>query len=150
MTKLDKVLLVEDNPHDAELTIDALMEHEFSRLIELAKDGEEALDYLFSGGKYFATIRTKPDLIILDLKLPKIGGLEVLGRIKSDPALKQIPVVIFSSSREEQDVNESYDMGVNAYVVKPVNFDEFNNALTNLSRFWSQVNEFPTHGGGVN
>ena len=141
--KLNKILLVEDNPNDVELTVEALMSYKLVNVITVVSDGEEALDYLYCKGKYADRSPGNPMLIILDIKIPKIDGLEVLKRIRLDEKLKYIPVVIFSSSREELDLEESYRLGVNAYVVKPVDFPEFNEAVRRLGLFWTFSNEPP-------
>lgn len=140
-----ELLLVEDNPEDLELTLLALTEARLSKHIQIARDGPEALDFLFCEGN-FATRSTKdaPKVIFLDLKLPKIGGLEVLRRIKNDPRTKTIPVVALTSSKEERDVIESYQLGVNGYVVKPVHFDDFTRAVRDLGLYWLLRNQPPT------
>ena len=143
MVALKRILLVEDNPNDAELTLEALAEHNLANGVELVKDGAEALDYLFCRGKYAGGTCDDLAVILLDLKLPKVDGLEVLRSIKSDQRLKFIPVVVLTSSREERDLVESYKLGVNAYVVKPVDFKEFMNAVKELGVFWAIVNEPP-------
>ncbi|MEZ4598338.1 MAG: response regulator [Syntrophotaleaceae bacterium] len=140
---LRRILLVEDNPHDAELTMEGLAEHHIANRVTWVKDGEEALDYLLARGKYAAAEPGNPAVILLDLKLPKVDGLEVLRTIKTDDVLKFIPVVVLTSSREEQDMVESYRLGVNAYVVKPVNFHNFIDAVKDLGAFWAIVNEPP-------
>jgi CheY-like chemotaxis protein len=141
--KLNKILLVEDNPNDVELTLESLMEYNIVNVVDVVNDGEDALNYLFKKGKYAKRSNGNPSVILLDLKLPKIDGLEVLRKIKADEKLKYIPVVIFSSSREERDCIESYRLGVNGYVVKPVNFKDFNQAVRQLGLFWAMVNEPP-------
>ena len=143
MVKLKRILLVEDNANDAELTLEALAEHNLANEVDLVKDGAQALDYLYRKGKYAGSEDGDLAVILLDLKLPKVDGLEVLRTIKSDEILKFIPVVVLTSSREERDVIESYRLGVNAYVVKPVNFSEFINAVKELGAFWAIVNEPP-------
>src|SRR5262245_37241328 len=129
MVQLKRILLVEDNPNDAELTLEALAEHNLANGVLLVQDGEEALDYLYCRGKYQGHDCNELSVILLDLKLPKVDGLEVLRTIKSDERLKFIPVVVLTSSREERDLIESYRLGVNAYVVKPVNFHDFMDAI---------------------
>jgi len=141
--KLRRILLVEDNPNDAELTLEALAEHNLANDVVQVKDGAEALDYLFRRGQYADCRDGDLAVILLDLKLPKVDGLEVLRVIKSEKKLKTIPVVVLTSSREEQDLIESYRLGVNAYVVKPVNFYEFMDAVRELGAFWAIVNEPP-------
>jgi CheY-like chemotaxis protein len=143
MVKLRRILLVEDNPHDAELTLEALAEHHLANDVDRVKDGEEALDYLYRRGPYANRGNGSLAVILLDLKLPKVDGLEVLRIIKSDENLKFTPVVVLTSSREERDMIESYRLGVNAYVVKPVNFCDFMNAVKELGAFWAIVNEPP-------
>ena len=143
MVKLKRILLVEDNANDAELTMEALSEHNLANEVDLVRDGAEALDYLQRKGKYAEAEEGNLAVILLDLKLPKVDGLEVLRVIKADEILKFIPVVVLTSSREERDVIESYRLGVNAYVVKPVNFSEFINAVKELGAFWAIVNEPP-------
>ena len=141
MVKLRQILLVEDNPNDAELTLEALTEHNLANGVAWVKDGEEALDYLYGRGEYGDRNPGELAVILLDLKLPKVDGLEVLRTIKSDQSLKFIPVVVLTSSREERDLIESYRLGVNAYVVKPVKFYDFINAIKELGAFWAIVNE---------
>lgn len=143
MVKLRRILLVEDNPNDAELTMEALSEHNLANGVDLVGDGAQALDYLYRRGVYADSKDGKLAVILLDLKLPKVDGLEVLRTIKGDETLKYIPVVVLTSSREEKDVIESYRLGVNAYVVKPVHFPEFINAVKELGVFWAIINEPP-------
>lgn len=146
MVQLKRILLVEDNPNDAELTLEALAEHNLANGVLLVQDGEEALDYLYCRGRYEGHECNELSVILLDLKLPKVDGLEVLRIIKSDERLKTIPVVVLTSSREERDLIESYRLGVNAYVVKPVNFHEFMDAVKELGAFWGIINEPPPSG----
>lgn len=143
MVSLKRILLVEDNPNDAELTLEALEEHRLANEVEWVHDGAEALDYLFCRGKYVGGNCGDLVVILLDLKLPKVDGLEVLRAIKADDRLRVIPVVVLTSSREERDMIESYRLGVNAYVVKPVDFREFVNAVKELGVFWAIINEPP-------
>jgi CheY-like chemotaxis protein len=143
MTSLRQILLVEDSERDAELTLDALAENKLANEVVHARDGAEALDYFFRKGKFTGRPNELPLLVLLDLKLPKVDGLEVLRRIKMDPELRMVPVVMVTSSREERDLVESYKLGVNAYVVKPVGFEEFSDAVRKLSVFWAVVNEPP-------
>jgi CheY-like chemotaxis protein len=143
MPTIGRILLVEDDPKDVELTMAALGEYNLSNEVVVATDGEEALDYLYHRGKYQRRSGDDPAVMLLDLKLPKVDGLEVLRTVKSDEALKLIPVVVLTSSREEKDMVASYKLGVNAYVVKPVDFHEFVNAIKELGVFWAIINEPP-------
>jgi CheY-like chemotaxis protein len=143
MPSIGRILLVEDDPKDVELTITALEEYNLSNEVVVASDGEEALDYLYYRGKFQKRSGENPAVLLLDLKLPKVNGLEVLQRIKGDENLKLIPVVVLTSSREERDMVQSYKLGVNAYVVKPVDFHEFVNAIKELGVFWAIINEPP-------
>ena len=143
MVSLKRILLVEDNINDAELTMEALAEHNLANEVTWVHDGEEALDYLYCRGAFAEHSCNDLAVILLDLKLPKVDGLEVLRTIKSDDRLKLIPVVILTSSREERDLVESYELGVNAYVVKPVDFKEFMKAVEELGVFWALINEPP-------
>jgi len=147
MTVLKKILLVEDNPNDIELTLEALSENNIANAVEVARDGEEALDYLNHNGSFSSRSTGNPGVILLDLKLPKINGLEVLKAIREDEKLKMIPVVILTSSREESDLIEGYRLGINAYVVKPVDFNEFVRAIKTLGLFWAIINEPPPECG---
>jgi len=143
METIGRILLVEDDPKDTELTMTALEEYNLSNEVVVATDGEEALDYLYYRGKFQRRSGENPAVMLLDLKLPKIDGLEVLQRVKADDNLKMIPVVVLTSSREERDMLSSYKLGVNAYVVKPVDFHEFVNAVKELGVFWAVINEPP-------
>jgi CheY-like chemotaxis protein len=143
METLARILMVEDDPKDVELTLTALEEYNLSNEVVVTHDGEEALDYLYARGKFQRRSQGNPAVLLLDLKLPKVDGLEVLQRIKSDESLKMIPVVVLTSSREERDMVASYKLGVNAYVVKPVDFHEFVNAIKELGVFWAIINEPP-------
>jgi DNA-binding response OmpR family regulator len=143
MPSIGRILLVEDDPRDAELTMTALEEYNLTNEVVVTTDGEEALDYLYYRGKFQTRTNGNPAVLLLDLKLPKVDGLEVLQQIKSDEKLKIIPVVVLTSSREERDKVASYKMGVNAYVVKPVDFHEFVNAIKELGVFWAIINEPP-------
>ena len=143
MENLGRILMVEDDPKDVELTMTALEEHNLANEVVVTRDGEEALDYLYRRGNYATRSSDHPAVILLDLKLPKIDGLEVLRQVKSDDNLKMIPVVVLTSSREEKDLVSSYKLGVNAYVVKPVDFHEFVNAIKELGAFWAIINAAP-------
>lgn len=139
-----EILLVEDSPQDAELCLRALRKANLGNHIHLARDGAEALDFLFCQGAYtHRSIENSPKVILLDLKLPKVDGLEVLQRVKNDPKTKTIPVVVLTSSREQQDVVESYRLGVNSYIVKPVNFESFAKAVQDLGLYWLLLNQPP-------
>jgi CheY-like chemotaxis protein len=140
MNEVKRILLAEDNINDAELTLEALAKHNLANEVVVVRDGEEALDYLYHRGKYVLRTNGNPAVLLLDLKMPKVDGLEVLERIKSDAVLRTIPVVILTSSREESDVVRSYNLGVNAYVVKPVDFHEFVDAVAEVGLFWGVVN----------
>jgi DNA-binding response OmpR family regulator len=135
--------MVEDDPKDVELSLTALEEYNLANEVVVARDGEEALDYLYCRGKFAARPDGNPAVLLLDLKLPKVNGLEVLQQIRSDEKLKMIPVVVLTSSHEEKDMVASYKLGVNAYVVKPVDFHEFVNAVRELGVFWAIINEPP-------
>jgi DNA-binding response OmpR family regulator len=143
MSALGRILLVEDDPKDVEFTLTALEEYQLVNEVVVAHDGEEALDYLYRRGNYETVPNGNPAVLLLDLKLPKVDGLEVLQQIRADDKLKMIPVVVLTSSHEERDVVASYKLGVNAYVVKPVNFHEFVNAVKELGGFWALINEPP-------
>ena len=143
MENLGRILMVEDDPKDVELTMTALEGYNLANEVIVTRDGEEALDYLYRRGNYIARSSDHPAVILLDLKLPKIDGLEVLRQVKSDDNLKMIPVVVLTSSREENDLVSSYKLGVNAYVVKPVDFHEFVNAIKELGVFWAIINAAP-------
>ena len=143
MSRLGRILLVEDDPRDEELTLTALQEYNLANEVVVAHDGEEALDYLFCRGKFSGRPESNPALLLLDLKLPKVNGLEVLQQVRSTERLKLLPVVVLTSSHEEKDVIRSYQLGVNAYVVKPVDFHAFVNAVKELGVFWAVVNEPP-------
>jgi CheY-like chemotaxis protein len=143
MSDLKRILLVEDSPQDIELTLAALEENRLANEVVVVRDGEAALDFLYRRGIFKLRTAGHPAVILLDLKLPKVDGLEVLQCVKNDPALKAIPVVMLTSSREEQDLVHSYEYGVNAYVVKPVNFKDFVEAIKELGLFWAVINEPP-------
>ena len=148
MTDLKRILLAEDSANDIELTLAALAEHRIANQVDVVRDGVEALDYLYRRGRYASRQPDRPALVLLDLKMPKVTGLEVLQQIKADPALKMIPVVMLTSSREEGDLIRSYQLGVNAYVVKPVDFPDFIDAVRQIGGFWAVVNETPSLAGG--
>ncbi len=138
-----RILLVEDDSKDVELTLTALEEYNLANEVVVARDGAEALDYLYCRGEFADRPHDNPAVLLLDLKLPKVDGLEVLQQIKSDDKLRMVPVVVLTSSREEKDMVTSYKLGVNAYVVKPVDFHEFVNAIKELGMFWAIINEPP-------
>ena len=149
MTLLRPVLLVEDNPNDVELTLVALERSRLANPVVVARDGVEALDILFRRGNAPGTAAQSPAVVLLDIKLPRVDGLEVLERIRREPRTRNIPVVMLTSSREEQDVIRSYGLGVNAFVVKPVGFREFFDAIQDLGVFWAVLNEPPPRGNGA-
>ncbi|MBB1250758.1 MULTISPECIES: response regulator [unclassified Rhizobium] len=143
MPELRPILLVEDSPRDLELTLTALEKCQLANEIVIARDGAEAIDYLFREGVQAERTPGDPTVVLLDLKLPKVDGLEVLERVKSNDRLRHIPIVMLTSSREEQDLIRSYELGVNAFVVKPVEFNEFFKAIQDLGVFWALLNEPP-------
>lgn len=143
MGDLNRILLVEDNPNDVELALSALAEHNIANEVVVTRDGSEALDYLYRRGEFANRKNGQPAVILLDLKMPKVDGLEVLRTVKSDPQLQRIPVVMLTSSREETDLVKSYQLGANAYVVKPVDFPQFVAAVKELGAFWALLNEPP-------
>jgi len=143
MTELRTILLAEDNANDVELTVAALRHHNVANEVVVVRDGAEALDYLNRRNQYAERPGGNPALLLLDLKMPKVDGLEVLRSVKSEAALRTIPVVVLTSSREESDLVRTYDLGVNAYVVKPVAFHEFMGAVKSLGAFWAVINEPP-------
>jgi CheY-like chemotaxis protein len=143
ITAVHTILLAEDNANDAELTLSALREHRVANDVIVVRDGAAALDYLYRRGAFHDRSPDPPGLILLDLKMPKVDGLEVLQAVRADPVLKFLPVVILTSSREEADVVRSYSLGVNAYVVKPVVFKDFMEAVKVLGQFWAVINEPP-------
>ena len=140
---LKRILLVDDSPRDIEMTLDALSQHNLSNEVLTFCDSVEALDYLFGRGPFAGRSQEAPAVILLDLKMPKVDGLEVLRQIKEDPRLKLIPVVVLSSSREEPDLLQSYQLGANAYIVKPVQFQDFVEAVKLVGAFWAILNERP-------
>ena len=143
MGSLKRILLAEDSPNDVELTLAALSEHRLANEVVLVSDGAEALDYLYCRGRFEGRTGGLPAVVLLDIKMPKVDGLEVLRRIRTDPRLATLPVVILTSSREEADIVEGYRLHVNAYVVKPVAFPDFVEAVKNLGLFWAVLNEPP-------
>jgi CheY-like chemotaxis protein len=143
MEKFRRILLVEDEPKDVELTLTALEDYKLANEVVVCRDGQEALDYLYRRGKFSDRPPENPAVILLDLKLPKVDGLEVLEQIRADERLRMTPVVMLTSSHEEKDMMRSYKLGVNAYVVKPVDFHEFINAVKELGMFWAVINEPP-------
>lgn len=143
MAPLKRILLAEDNERDVELTLAALDEHNLANEVIVARDGAEALDYLYVRGKFAGHANGLPVVVLLDLKMPKVDGLEVLRQMRSDPELKYVPVVMVTSSREEQDLVHSYELGVNAYVVKPVDFQKFVESVKQIGVFWAIINEPP-------
>ncbi|HEX4343400.1 MAG TPA: response regulator [Verrucomicrobiae bacterium] len=139
-----ELLLVEDNPDDLEMTLHALREGKVVNRIQVARDGAEALDFIFCEGAFAGRkMEDGPKVILLDLKLPKVDGREVLARIKGDPRTKKIPVIVLTSSKEQSDVFETYDLGVNSYIVKPVNFEQFVSAVQELGVYWLLLNQPP-------
>jgi two-component system response regulator len=147
-TNIVEILIVEDTSEDLDLTLRALRKAKITNHIQVARDGEEALEFIFCEGSFAErNIEDGPKVILLDLKLPKIDGLEVLQRVKSDPRTKSIPVVVLTSSREQNDVVESYNLGVNSYIVKPVNFEQFSEAVQKLGMYWLLINHPPNPEG---
>jgi CheY-like chemotaxis protein len=140
---MKQILLVEDNPYDAEMTMEALKPQDLDHLVIWLKDGQEALDFLFSQGAHAGREPVHSLFVLLDIKLPRVDGLQVLKQIKSDPGLRSMPVVIFTSSREESDILECYRLGANAYIVKPLTFSDYMKALASMGAFWALVNEQP-------
>lgn len=143
MNDLKRILLVEDDSKDVELTLEALAEHNLANEVVVARDGEQALDYLYGRGQFAMRREGNPAVVLLDLKMPKVDGIEVLKQLKSDEHLKTVPVVILTSSRESRDLEECYRLGVNAYVVKPVRFIEFIESVKEIGMFWAIINEPP-------
>ena len=139
-----EILLVEDDQNDVELAVHALKKHNLANRIQVVRDGAEALDFLFARGAFsHRDINQIPRVVLLDLKLPKVDGLEVLRQVKSDPRTRKVPVVILTSSREERDVVESYNLGVNSYILKPVDFQQFTEAVRTIGLYWLLLNEPP-------
>jgi CheY-like chemotaxis protein len=145
MIALRKILLVEDNPNDIELILEALSEQNLANRVIVVNDGVEAMEYLFYEGSFINRDKEVPAIILLDIKMPRMDGIEVLQAIKNNPDLRTIPVVMLTSSREEPDLKMCYDLGVNAYVVKPVNFKDFFEAVKDLGIFWAVLNELPNN-----
>jgi CheY-like chemotaxis protein len=143
MAPLKRILLAEDNENDVELTLAALGEHNLANEVVVVRDGAEALDYLLGRGKFAGHANGLPVVVMLDLKMPKVDGLEVLHKMREHPELKRVPVVMVTSSREEQDLVRSYELGVNAYVVKPVDFQQFVASIKQIGFFWAVINEPP-------
>jgi CheY-like chemotaxis protein len=143
MAEFNTILLAEDNENDIELTLTALAEHNLANEVVVVRDGEEALDYIYKRGSYESRAGGDPAVVLLDLKMPKVDGLQVLRKIKSDENLKSVPVVMLTSSKEESDLVESYRLGANAYVVKPVAFEQFVRVVKQVGAFWAVVNEPP-------
>jgi len=146
MVELRTILLAEDNPKDVELTLEALAEHNLANQVTVVRDGVETLEYLRCEGKFKLRKPGLPAVLLLDIKMPRMDGIEVLRAIRSDHALKTLPVVMLTSSREEQDLIKSYELGVNAYVVKPVDFKDFIEAVKQIGVFWAVINELPPAG----
>jgi two-component system, response regulator len=141
-----EILLVEDNPNDEELTLYALRKNNIFNQIQVVRDGAEALEYIFCTGAFAdRQINAPPKVVLLDLKLPKVDGLEVLERIKADARTRIIPVVVLTSSQEERDIVESYQLGVNSYIVKPVDFEQFNEAVRHIGLYWMLLNKTPLY-----
>jgi CheY-like chemotaxis protein len=143
MKELKRILLIEDSANDAELILAALSENHLANEVVVVRDGEEALDYLYRRGLFRLRMEGYPVVVLLDLKLPKIDGLEVLAQLKSDPVMRVIPVVVLTSSREEPDLVRCYELGVNAYVVKPLDYHEFADAIKGVGLFWAVINQPP-------
>jgi len=146
MLDLKTILLAEDNPKDVELTLEAMAENNLANQVVVVKDGVEALEFLHCEGKFKLRKKGNPCVILLDIKMPRMDGIEVLRHIRGDAALKRIPVVVLTSSREEKDLINTYDLGVNAYVVKPVDFHQFLEAVKQVGSFWAVINELPPEG----
>jgi two-component system response regulator len=138
-----EILLVEDDPNDVELTMHAFDKYRLSNHVDVVRDGQEALDYLFRNGAYANRPPVNPRLVLLDVKLPKLNGLEVLARIRDDPRTKGVPVVMLTSSREDRDINQGYALGINSYIVKPVDFAQFAEAVRTLGMYWLVLNTPP-------
>ena len=145
MAELKRILLAEDNPKDVELTLTALDENNLANEVLVVNDGAEALDYLYCRGKFKMRADGDPAVVLLDLKMPRVDGLEVLRRIRSDPRTRMVPVVVLTSSKEDQDLIQAYSIGVNSYVRKPVDFNQFVDAIGQLGLYWLVLNEAPPH-----
>ena len=144
INNLVEILLIEDNPNDIELTLRVLKENNLANNVQVVKDGEEALDFIFGTGKYEdRDINLKPKIILLDLKLPKVSGIEILQKIRADERTKYIPVVVLTSSKEERDIVDAYKLGVNSYIVKPVQFESFVKTVKELGMYWLLINQPP-------
>jgi CheY-like chemotaxis protein len=141
-----RILLVDDSPRDTEMTLDALQQYHLANEVTTLRDGAEALDYMYRRGEYATRGPAEPAVILLDLKMPRVDGIEVLRQLKADPKFKIIPIVVMTSSREDQDLHKCYELGVNAYVVKPLDFHEFIEAIRTLGAFWAVLNESPPKG----
>ncbi len=146
MNDLRTILIAEDNPKDVELTLEAFSEYNFANDVIVVKDGVEALEYLRCEGKFTARAPGNPAVLLLDIKMPRMDGIEVLQSIRNDPKLRMLPVVMLTSSREEPDLIQCYELGVNAYVVKPVDFSDFIEAVKQVGVFWAVLNELPPEG----
>jgi len=140
---LKRILLAEDNPKDVELALEALSENNLANQVVVVSNGAEALDYLYRRGEFSSRAEGNPAVVLLDLKMPKVDGMEVLRQVKSDEQMKVVPIVMLTSSREEQDLVKSYELGANAYVVKPINFNQVIEAIKQLGLFWAVINEPP-------
>ena len=149
MTELRTILLAEDNANDVELTLAALRENHLANDVAVVRDGAQTLDYLYRRNEFEGRAGGVPAVLLLDLKMPKVDGLEVLRQLKGDPDMRTMPIVVLTSSREERDLVRSYNLGVNAYVVKPVEFHDFVDAIKMLGAFWAVVNELPPSAGTV-
>jgi CheY-like chemotaxis protein len=143
MYKIKTILLAEDNPNDVELILEAFSQHNLVNNVQVVHDGAEALDFLYRKGKFANRSNGNPICVLLDIKMPKVNGLEVLRTIKNDPNFKTIPVIMLTSSKEEKDIIESYNIGVNAYIIKPVDFTQFIDVIGTLGYFWAVLNEPP-------
>lgn len=143
MVKIKTILLAEDDPKDVELILEAMAENNLANKMVVVNDGVEAMEYLRCEGKFASRKPDNPALVLLDIKMPRMSGIDVLRNIRGDAKLKRIPVIMLTSSREERDLNQSYDLGVNAYVVKPIGFQQFINAVKQIGGFWAVLNELP-------